>query len=71
MEPQQEPAPQRPCRIGDQMHRIRISPIALKRGMDKAVEQIVSSLEKSAAPVKGTQEIRNIATVTSNGDRIR
>lgn len=46
-----------------------ISPIALKRGMDKAVEQIVAALEKSATPVKGSQEIRNIATVSSNGDK--
>lgn len=46
-----------------------ISPIALKRGMDKAVEQVVKELEKMATPVKGNKEICNIATVSANGDQ--
>ncbi len=46
-----------------------ISPIALKRGMDKAVEQVVKEIEKKATPIQGNKEIRSIATVSSNGDK--
>ncbi len=44
------------------------SPISVKRGIDKAVETIVSAIEKSAIPVKTNQEIRNIATASASGN---
>ncbi len=37
------------------------SPIGLKRGMEKALAAIVERIEKNAIPVKGEEEIRNIA----------
>lgn len=44
------------------------SPINLKRGIDKAVEAIIKNLEKKAIPVKGTEETKNIATVSASGN---
>lgn len=45
------------------------SPIDLKRGMEKAVEAITKEIEKIAIAVKGTQEIRNIATASASGNQ--
>lgn len=45
------------------------SPIGVKRGMDKAVEVIVKSIEKAAIPVKTKQEKRNVATVSASGNQ--
>lgn len=45
------------------------SPISIKRGMDKAVDAIVKEIEKTAIPVKGSNEIRNIATVSASGNQ--
>lgn len=45
------------------------SPIDLKRGIEKAVEHITQELEKSAHPIKSTEEIRNIATVSASGTK--
>lgn len=44
------------------------SPISLKRGMEKAVEAIVSEIKKFAIPIKDTQQICNIATVSASGN---
>lgn len=43
------------------------SPIGIKRGIDKAVDAIVKEIEKVAIPVKGTAEIKNIATASASG----
>lgn len=45
-----------------------ISPISLKRGIEKAVEAIVKELEKQAIKIHGTKMIRNIATVSASGN---
>jgi chaperonin GroEL len=44
------------------------SPINLKRGIDKAVEAVVAELNKNAITVKGTEETKNIATVSASGN---
>jgi len=44
------------------------NPIYLKRGMDKAVEAAVDSIAKLAQKVKDKKEIKQIATVSANGD---
>ncbi|MFI5314888.1 MAG: chaperonin GroEL [Myxococcota bacterium] len=44
------------------------SPMALKRGIDKAVDAIVEQLAKSTRRVRGKDEITQIGTVSSNGD---
>src|SRR5210317_1669608 len=43
-----------------------VNPIELKRGMDKAVEVVVSELEKQS--VKVGDKVEQIATVSANGD---
>ena len=45
------------------------SPIKIKRGMEKAVEAILKSLEGHAIPIKNDDEIQNIATVSAAGNR--
>jgi len=44
------------------------NPVALKRGMDKAVDAAIESLKKLSTAVKGHHEIAQIGTVASNGD---
>ena len=44
------------------------SPIGIKRGIDKAVQAIVEELEKMAIPVKGSEDTKNIATVSASGN---
>ena len=46
-----------------------ISPISIKRGMDKAVEAIINEIEKNAIKIKNSQEIRNIATASANSNQ--
>ncbi|MCB1112797.1 MAG: chaperonin GroEL [Chlamydiales bacterium] len=46
-----------------------ISPISLKRGMDKAVEAIVAEIEKNAKPIKDFDDLRNIAIVSASGNK--
>ncbi|MCM8774110.1 MAG: chaperonin GroEL [Candidatus Omnitrophica bacterium] len=46
------------------------NPMALKRGIDKAVEVVVDYLEKIAKPVKGDKtKIAQVATIAANGDK--
>jgi len=44
------------------------SPVALKRGIDRAVNACVESLKKLSTPVKGSQEIAQVAAIASNND---
>lgn len=45
-----------------------ISPIALKRGIEKAVDVIVKEIEKRAITIQSSAEMRNIAIVSANGN---
>ena len=44
------------------------NPTFLKRGMDKAVETAVAELKKISKPVNGREDIKQVATVSANGD---
>ncbi len=44
------------------------NPMALKRGIDKAVESVVEQLEKMKKDVKDKKEIAQVATISANGD---
>jgi len=44
------------------------SPMAIKRGIDKAVETVVAELKKLSRPVKENKEIEQVATISANGD---
>lgn len=43
-------------------------PIEIKRGIDKAVKIAVDEIKKNAKPVKGADDITNIATISANND---
>jgi len=45
-----------------------VNPIDMKRGMDKAVEQIVAKLKASAVECKNKKSIAQVGTVAANGD---
>lgn len=44
------------------------NPMAIKRGIDKAVEIVVAELKKISKPVKGRAEIAQVGTVSANND---
>ncbi len=44
------------------------TPIAIKRGIDKAVETVVAELKKISKTVKDNKEIEQIATISANSD---
>lgn len=44
------------------------NPMEIKKGIDKAVEAIRAELEKIAKPVKGTNEVAQIGTISANND---
>jgi len=44
------------------------NPMALKRGVDSAVELVVDKLQKMSKRVKDTTEIRQVASIAANGD---
>jgi chaperonin GroEL len=45
------------------------NPMALKRGIEKAVETIVEEIKKISKPTKGKKEISQVATISANNDR--
>ena len=45
-----------------------MTPIAIKRGMDKAVKTAIDEIKKNAKPVKGTDDVTHIATISANND---
>ncbi|MDP8260358.1 MAG: chaperonin GroEL [Candidatus Gygaella obscura] len=44
------------------------NPMALKRGIDKAVELVTEELKKLAKSIKDNKEIAQVATIAANGD---
>ena len=44
------------------------NPVEVKRGMDKAVKVIVSELEDLSIPIKGSEAIAQVATISANND---
>jgi len=46
-----------------------VSPIEIKRGMDKACDAIVERLKEIAIPVRSEEDIRHIATISANNDK--
>src|ERR671934_642746 len=45
------------------------NPMLMKRGMDRAVEDIVEKLKKMSIPVKSKKDMENVATIASNNDQ--
>src|SRR5438132_3284086 len=46
-----------------------VNPMLMKRGMERAVEDIVARLEKMTIEVKDKKDLENVATVAANNDR--
>src|SRR5580693_6070572 len=46
------------------------NPMLMKRGMEKAVEDIVAKLKTMKIDVKGKKDLENVATVAANGDSV-
>jgi chaperonin GroEL len=46
------------------------SPVAYKRGMDKAAALLVDAIVSGSIPVKTQQDIESVATISANGDRV-
>ena len=46
------------------------NPIALKRGVDKAVSAVVADLRKQSKKINTPEEYRQIATISANGDTV-
>jgi chaperonin GroEL len=46
------------------------NPMLMKRGMEKAVEDIVGKLQGMKIDVKGKKDLENVATVAANGDAV-
>ncbi|MGE5801618.1 MAG: chaperonin GroEL [Gemmatimonadota bacterium] len=44
------------------------NPMALKRGIENAVETIVAELKKISVPTSGRKDIKQVATISANGD---
>ncbi len=45
------------------------NPMALKRGIDRAVESVVEEIKKLSKPTKGKKEIAQVATISANNDK--
>jgi len=45
------------------------NPIAVKRGMDKAVDAIIAELKKMSKPVENKEQIAQVATISANNDK--
>ncbi len=45
------------------------NPMLMKRGVERAVEDIVAKLQKHSIPVKGKSDLENVATVAANNDQ--
>jgi chaperonin GroEL len=45
------------------------NPMAIKRGIDKAVEMVVEELKKISTPTKGKKEIAQVGTISANSDK--
>jgi chaperonin GroEL len=46
------------------------NPMALKRGIEKAVEVVIEELKKLSKPVKDKKEISQVGTIAANGDDV-
>src|SRR6202022_2367528 len=46
-----------------------VHPMLMKRGIEKAVDDIVEKLKKMSIPVKSKKDMENVASVASNNDK--
>ncbi len=46
-----------------------VDPMALKRGIDKAVGEVVAELKKLSVPTKGRSDVAQVGAISANNDR--
>lgn len=46
-----------------------MNPMDLRRGIQLAVDNIIEELKSMSTPIKGKEEIANVATISANGDK--
>ena len=46
-----------------------MNPMDLKRGVELAVAKVVEGIKASATPIKGSEEIAQVGTISANGDK--
>jgi len=56
------------CREGMKLVAAGHNPMELKRGIDNGVEAVIASLKKLSKPIDGSTEIRQVGTISANGD---
>ena len=56
-------------REGSRMVAAGHSPMELKRGIDKAVENVVEELKRISKPIQNHREVAQVGTISANGDR--
>jgi len=56
-------------REGSKLVAAGTNPMAVKRGIDKAVEAVVSELKKISNPTKEKKEISQVGTISANNDK--
>ncbi|MGI9568475.1 MAG: chaperonin GroEL, partial [Desulfobulbia bacterium] len=45
-----------------------MNPMDLRRGVEKAVDQVVKEIEEKSKKIKSSEEIRQVATISANGE---
>src|ERR671928_277810 len=45
-----------------------VNPMLMKRGIEKAVDDIIEKLKKMSIPVKNKKDLENVATIAANND---
>ena len=46
-----------------------MNPMDIKRGIDKAVEQVIDKLKTSSKKVKANEEVAQVGTISANGEK--
>ena len=46
-----------------------MNPMHIKRGIDKAVEHVISKLKNSSKKVKANEEVAQVGTISANGEK--
>jgi chaperonin GroEL len=46
-----------------------MNPMDLRRGILNAVDKVLEGLKELSVPIKGKEQIANVATISANGDR--
>jgi len=58
--------------VANEGHKLLVAgmpPVAMKRGMDKAVSMLTDQIIGLSLPIKSQADIENVATISANGDR--